>query len=71
MLKCKFTNKEDSMNLITRSQKMIDELGISVTSFCRNIGISTSYFYYVKNGKMELSNEVKERLNNYLTKYGF
>ena len=59
------------MNLIKRSQKMIDELGISVTSFCRNIGISCSYYYYVKNGKMELSKEVSERLENYLKKYGF
>lgn len=50
---------------------MIDELGISITSFCRNIGISTSYFYYVKNGKMDFSSEVAERLNKYLSKYGF
>ncbi len=59
------------MDLIKRSQNMIDELGISITSFCRNIGISTSYFYYVKNGKMDFSSEVAERLNKYLSKYGF
>lgn len=35
------------MDLIKRSHKMIDELGISITAFCRNIGISTAYFYYV------------------------
>lgn len=59
------------MNLIKRSQKMIDELGVTVTAFCRNIGISPSYFYYVKNGKMELSKEVSDRLTEYLNKYGF
>lgn len=64
-------DKEDNMDLMARSQKMIDELGISITNFCRNIGISTAYFYYVKNGKMDFSDEVAQRLNNYLKKYGF
>lgn len=59
------------MDLIKRSQNMIDELGVSITAFCRNIGISTAYFYYVKNGKMDFSQEVAERLNKYLIKYGF
>ena len=71
LLNCKIPNKEDNMDLIKRSQNMIDELGISITAFCRKNGISTSYFYYVKNGKMDFSSEVAERLNKYLSKYGF
>ena len=59
------------MNLIQRCQKMIDELGIPLAAFCRNIGISSSYFYACKNGRMDFSKTVAERINNYLAKYGF
>ena len=59
------------MDLITRSQNMIDELGVSITAFCRKVGISTSYFYACKKGTLNFSKEVEERINDYLTKYKF
>ena len=59
------------MNLIERCQKMIDELGIPLAAFCRNIGISTSYFYACKNGRIDFSKTVAAHINNYLVKYGF
>ena len=59
------------MDLITRCQKMLDELGIPTTSFCRKVGISASYFYACKKGTLNFSAKVYERINDYLTKYGF
>lgn len=50
---------------------MLDELGIPITSFCRKVGISASYFYACKKGTLNFSKEVDERINDYLTKYGF
>lgn len=67
----KFEKGGQSMTLIERCQKMLDELGIPITSFCRKVGISASYFYACKKGTLNFSKEVDERINDYLTKYGF
>lgn len=59
------------MNLVERCQRMFDELGVPVTSFCRKVNISPSYFYACKRGTMSFSKAVEKRINDYLVKYGF
>lgn len=48
------------MNLIERCQRMFDELGVPVTSFCRKMNISPSYFYACKRGTMSFSKAVEK-----------
>lgn len=59
------------MSLKERCKKMIDELSISVTGFCRKINISASAYYAWRRGAIELSTTTLNRIDNYLTKYGF
>lgn len=54
-----------------RCQRMLDELGIPVTKFCRNINLSTFAFYEWKKGNMKLSDERIKAIDAYLAKYNF
>lgn len=59
------------MTVKERCQKMLDELGIPVTKFCRNINLSTFAFYEWKKGNMKLSDERIKAIDTYLAKYNF
>ena len=59
------------MSLKERCKRMLDELSISVTGFCRKINISASAYYAWCRGTLELSTTTLDRINDYLTKYGF
>lgn len=58
------------MTLSQRAQKFIDELGIPVLTFCRNVKISATTYYDWRKGKA-LSDSTLERIDTYLTKYNF
>lgn len=49
----------------------MEELGVPVTNFCRNIGISTGTYYDCLRNKTHLSEERAKHIENYLLKYGF
>ena len=59
------------MSLITRCQRFLEELGIPVTVFCKKAGLSTPSFYKWRNGELNLSDATLERIDGYLSKYGF
>lgn len=59
------------MTVKERCQKMLDELGIPVTKFCRNINLSTFTYYEWRKGNLELSDERMKAIDAYLTKYNF
>lgn len=59
------------MDLVTRCQRLIDVLGVSVTAFCRRINISPSAYYAWKNGNLRLSDDTLIRIENYLKTYNF
>lgn len=59
------------MDLKERCKKMIQEMSITVTGFCRNIDLSTKSYYDWMNDKVELSKKRLESIEKYLEKYGF
>lgn len=59
------------MTVKERCQKMIDELGIPVTKFCRNINLSTFTFYEWKKNNIKLSDERMKDIDAYLKRYNF
>lgn len=60
-----------SEKLKQRCKNFMDELGVPVTNFCRNIGISTGTYYDCLRDKTHLSEEKIKKIENYLLKYGF
>lgn len=59
------------MKLIERCQNMITEFDIPITKFCKKILISQSTFYAWRNGQLKLSTHTLQRIDDYLSKYGF
>lgn len=59
------------MDLKERCKKMIQEMSITVTGFCRNINLSTRSYYDWMNDKVELSSKRLKSIENYLERYGF
>ena len=59
------------MELVERLQRFLHEVEVPVTVVCRKINLSTRALYYWKNGKLNLSEPVKQRLNGYLSQYGY
>ena len=54
-----------------RCQKMIDELGITVSRFTANAGIGRTTYYRWQNGELEISDNLKSKIDNYLKRYNF
>ena len=61
----------NNQNLLERSQRFIDDLGIPVTKFCERVKLSTSGYYAWRNGQLKLSSETMGRIDNYLKQYNF
>lgn len=59
------------MELIERLQKFLHEVGVPVTVVCHKINLSTRALYYWKNGQLNLSETVMQRLDGYLSQYGY
>ena len=57
--------------LKTRCKRFIDELGINKTKFCQKIGFSTMTYYKWQKGELEISQRLQDKINDYLSKYGF
>ncbi len=60
-----------AMDLISRCNKFLDELGIPVTSFSCRVKLSPQSLYDWKKGKLKLSDVTLKRIDEYLKKYGF
>lgn len=58
------------MTIQDRIKVFRDEFGMSVTAFCRRVGISATTYYTLMSGNI-LSDETMERVNTYLRKYNF
>lgn len=54
-----------------RAKNFLSELGVPVTTFCRNIGISTVAYNRWQRNDLKLSEETVKRVSDYLLKYGF
>lgn len=61
----------NNVELENRITKFMTELGIPMTAFCRNIGMSTSTIRKWKKGQVQLSDAKLQRIDEYLRKYGF
>lgn len=59
------------MTLAERCKRFISELGIPVTKFCLNIKLSRTSLYEWMSGKINLSQSTLDRIEKYLSKYGF
>ena len=59
------------MTLKERCQRMITELGIRVVTFCRNAGIGHSTYYLWLADNINISENLQNRIDSYLKKYGF
>lgn len=61
----------NNVELEKRITKFMAELGIPMTAFCKNIGMSTSTIRKWKKGQVQLSEIRLQRIDEYLRKYGF
>lgn len=59
------------MTLAERCFKFIETVGVPITKFCRNINLSRTCLYDWKNGKIKLSDKTLERIESYISQFGF
>lgn len=59
------------MTLAERCKNFLNELGVPTTKFCKNIRLSRTSLYDWMNGKINLSVPTLDRIEKYLSKYGF
>ena len=58
-------------DLLARCEQFMDELGITVTNFCKRVRLSRSGFYAWQAGRISLSNATQHRIDAYLKQYDF
>lgn len=54
------------MDLRQRVKSFINDTGATVTAFCKKIEISPTYYYKWMNNNVEFSNQLLNRINNFL-----
>ena len=59
------------MTLVERGEKMMADLGIPISNFCKHTKISRSSWYGMKTGTRKLSKEKQVGIEQFLTRYGF
>lgn len=59
------------MTLAQRCKNFMRELGVPTTKFCANIKLSRTSLYDWMNGKINLSASALNRIEEYLSRYGF
>lgn len=59
------------MTLKERTKKFLNELGIPMTSFARNIGRSPQAIYGWFADRLKLSDTTLSKIEEFITKYGF
>ena len=64
-------NKIDQTEIKTRAKIFLAELGIPVTSFSKNIGISVSAYNRWLRNDLILSESTVKRISDYLKRYNF
>ncbi len=62
---------ENMENLFERIQRMISEIGLPVSSFCKSVGISTSAFYHARGGTLKLSDTTRARIDEFLSRFNY
>lgn len=55
-----------TLDLRQRVKSFINDTGATVTSFCKKIDISPTYYYKWMNNNVEFSNQLLNRINNFL-----
>lgn len=55
-----------TLDLRQRVKSFINDTGATVTSFCKKIDISPTYYYKWINNNVEFSNQLLNRINNFL-----
>lgn len=61
----------ENKELIARAERFIKELGVTCTSFARNTGFATVTIHQWRSGRISLSKKAMERIDQYLSHYGF
>lgn len=71
--KCEYLNTKgsDYMNLSDRCLKFVKTLGIPMTQFCQRIKLSRSAFYRWIDGSLKLSDTTLDRIEKYISQFGF
>lgn len=54
------------MTLREKVAEYLQDTGVAVVAFCRKVNISSSYYYMWRNGKVEFSDSVCNRIEKYL-----
>ena len=54
-----------------RTRVFLNELGVTVTKFCKNANLSVSTFHKWNSGTLVLSKERLKSISDYLSKYNF
>jgi transposase-like protein len=55
-----------TLDLRQRVKSFINDTGATVTSFCKKIDISPTYYYKWINNNVEFSDQLISRINNFL-----
>lgn len=54
-----------------RSRQFVEIMGVQVTRFAANVGIGRSTLYMWWNDQIVISDTLMQKIEDYLTKYGF
>lgn len=57
------------MNLQKQTRKVLKDVGIPVSVFCRRLQISDTAFYRWQNMDLKLSAETENRIQNYINQF--
>ena len=60
-----------NMDLLKRCENFLTELSVPVTAFSAKVGLSPQALYSWRRGKLILSKASLQRIDDYLSKYGF
>lgn len=59
------------MNLYDRCDSFLKTLGVPVTQFCKRIQLSRTCLYDWRDGKLKLSQATLNRIEDYISSFGF
>lgn len=59
------------MKLTERCERIMRELGISVTQFCKRVELSPSGYYRWRAGEIKLGEDTLARIDAWLRRYNF
>lgn len=63
--------KNYSLKLRGRTNRFINTLGVKKVEFCRNVNISPTTYYDWQAGKIDISEQMMDRIDRYIYHYGF